>query len=118
MLSANVSETPRPRPPAKVRRSVSKPNSSPPPSYVAAFSYTPAREPRPDTLLGPSLPATLQRIQWDKDNLDSATPALSSAIEHDMEWTNEKSREELSELLVKADDLIKERENGVLYCPT
>lgn len=34
------------------------------------------------------------------------------ATEDDMEWMNEKSREELSDLLVKADDLIKERENG------
>jgi hypothetical protein len=30
-----------------------------------------------------------------------------------MEWMDEKSREELSELLVKADGLIKERENSM-----
>lgn len=110
MLAVNISETPRPRPPAKVRRSVSKPISTPPPSYAAAFSYTPAGEPR---LLGSSLPVTLQRVQWDKDNIDSAIPASAPAAKDDMEWMNEKSREELSELLVKADDLIKERENGV-----
>lgn len=108
MLAVNISETPRPRPPAKVRRSVSKPISTPPPSYAAAFSYTPAGEPR---LLGSSLPVTLQRVQWDKDNIDSAIPASAPAAKDDMEWMNEKSREELSELLVKADDLIKEREN-------
>ena len=112
MLAANISETPRPRPPAKVRRSVSKPTSTPPPSYAAAFSYTPAGEPPLGTLLGSTLPATLQRVRWDKDNLHGA-PALSPAAEGDMEWMNEKSREELSELLVKADDLIKERENGM-----
>jgi hypothetical protein len=113
MLAANVSETPRPRPPAKVRRSASKPTSTPPPSYASAFSYTPARKPPLDTILGSSLPVTLQRVRWDKDNLDGATTALSPAPEDDMEWMNEKSREELSELLVKADDLIKERENGM-----
>lgn len=111
MLAANTAETPRPRPPAKVRRSTSKPvTSTPPPSYAAAFSYTPAGEPHPNTLLGSPLPATLQRVLWEKD---SPAPALSSATDDDMEWMNEKSREELSELLVKADDLIKERENGM-----
>lgn len=33
----------------------------------------------------------------------------------DLSWLNEKSRDELTDLLVKADTLIKERENGALY---
>jgi hypothetical protein len=110
MLAANAFETPRPRPPAKVRRSVSKPNSTPPPSYAAAF--TPEGDPRLNTL-GSSLPSTFRRVRWDNDNLDGDTPALSPPAEDDMEWMDEKSREELSELLVKADGLIKERENSM-----
>jgi hypothetical protein len=52
-------------------------------------------------------------VLWDKDNLNNTAPTLSSTTDDDVEWMNEKSREELSELLVKADDLIKERENGM-----
>lgn len=33
------------------------------------------------------------------------------------EWIDEKSREELAELLVKAEDIIKERENGNFSIP-
>jgi hypothetical protein len=36
----------------------------------------------------------------------------SPNAEEDPEWLSEKSREELAELLLKADDLIKERETG------
>lgn len=92
MLGANIPETPRPRPPAKVRRTKTAP--SPPPGY-----YTPST-----FLLGSPIAATFQRVGWDADPLSPAT--------EDLEWMNEKSREELSDLLVKADDLIKERENG------
>jgi hypothetical protein len=113
MLAANIPETPRPRPPAKVRRSVSKPKpiSTPPPSYAAAFSYTPGGQPRVDALLGSPMPVTFRRVGWGSDNRDGLV--LSPATEEDREWANERSREELSELLVKADDLIKERENGM-----
>ena len=58
------------------------------------------------------MPATFQRVGWDKPG-DRDGPTLSPAAEEDVDWMNEKSREELSELLVKADDLIKEREHGM-----
>ena len=51
MLAANAFETPCPCLPAKVRRPVSKPKSTPPPSYAAAFSHTSIEDPRLDTLL-------------------------------------------------------------------
>lgn len=109
MLAANVPETPRPRPPAKVRRtSLLKNDPSPPPAYYnsSAFAFTPQGRPRLDTLLGSPITATFQRVGWETDR-DPLSPA-----KEDLEWTNEKSREELSDLLVKADDIIKERENG------
>ncbi|RDB20117.1 hypothetical protein Hypma_012834 [Hypsizygus marmoreus] len=108
MLSANVTETPRPRPPAKTRRSASLlKTATPPPSYAAAFTLTPEGKPRLDTLLGSPMPATFQRVGWDTGSPDRQ---VSPTSEEDMEWMKEKSQEELSELLVKADDLIKERE--------
>ncbi|TFK28937.1 hypothetical protein FA15DRAFT_678064 [Coprinopsis marcescibilis] len=109
---------PRPRPPAKMRRRSSlaalKPSnpaanplsmsvsgrigggassitSSPPPAYGVVDS-----DPLPDTLLGSPVPSTFRF-----KNLES--PAK--------EWIDEKSREELADLLVKAGDIIKEREN-------
>ncbi|KAF5388097.1 hypothetical protein D9615_000655 [Tricholomella constricta] len=108
MLAANVTETPRPRPPAKIRRSIAllQTASTPPPSYAAAF--TPEGKPRLDTLLGSPMAATFQRVGWDDGAADRDA---SPTEEEDMKWMNERSREELSELLVKADDLIKEREN-------
>ncbi|KAF9464829.1 hypothetical protein BDZ94DRAFT_1235041 [Collybia nuda] len=111
MLSANVPETPRPRPPAKVRRaseSLRKNDPSPPPYYnSSAFAFTPQGRPHLNTtLLGSPMAATFQRVGWEADR-----DPLSPASEEDLEWMNEKSREELSELLVKADDIIKEREN-------
>ncbi|KAG6861835.1 hypothetical protein C0995_011132 [Termitomyces sp. Mi166 len=108
MLAASVNETPRPRPPAKIRRSsvLAQAASSPPPSYAAAFTLTPDGKPRVDnSLLGSPMAATFQRVGWDGER------QLSPTTEEDLEWMNEKSREELSELLVKADGLIKEREN-------
>lgn len=113
MLAANVPETPRPRPPAKVRRtSLLKNEPSPPPAYYnsSAFAFPLQGRPRLDTLLGSPITATFQRVGWDADR-DPLSPATE-----DLEWMNEKSREELSDLLVKADDIIKERENGKLQC--
>jgi hypothetical protein len=110
MLSAHVPETPRPRPPAKNRRTpLLKTDPSPPPSYYnnTDFAFTPQVRPRLDTLLGSPMYATFQRVGWDADR-----DPLSPASEEDIEWMNEKSREELSELLVKADEILKERENG------
>ena len=110
MLAANITETPRPRPPAKARRSASlKAASTPPPAYAAAFDLSPGKKSPPDaSLLGSPLLATFRRVGWDNSN------QLPPTSEEDREWMNEKSREELSELLLKAEDLIRDRENGNL----
>ncbi|KAG5648804.1 hypothetical protein DXG03_000153 [Asterophora parasitica] len=115
MLAANVAETPRPRPPAKIRRSTALAASTPPPSYATAFALTPENKPRLDTLLGSPIPATFQRVGWDSGaNSREASPGA----EEDVEWMHERSREELSDLLVKADGLIKERENELEMAST
>jgi hypothetical protein len=53
--------------------------------------------------LGSPLSEALQKLRPDQD------PSTSP----DSDWFNETSREDLAELLLKADDLIKERETGV-----
>ncbi|KAH8834114.1 hypothetical protein DL96DRAFT_1703742 [Flagelloscypha sp. PMI_526] len=90
----------RPRPPAKVRRSASaslayKSGASPPPPY-ASSKYSFPRQDKTES----SDEATQQpsRDVFDEDGQSTS------------DWFNEKSREELSDLLVKADGLIKERE--------
>jgi hypothetical protein len=112
MLSNETVTTPRPRPPAKNRRtSATKAfaQASPPPPYASSF---PERERKP-SYLGSPLPATLQSLRLGSD------PSSSGADEEnaDASWLSEKSREELAELLVKADDLIKERETGGPIAP-
>ncbi|THH29143.1 hypothetical protein EUX98_g5063 [Antrodiella citrinella] len=95
MLSNNVIATPRPRPPAKVRRSPSL-NFPPPPPYA----------PRLEVLLDSPIGVTTQL-------LGSAAAEVTVSPVHDVEeWMNEKSKEELSDLLLKAGGLIKERETG------
>lgn len=114
MLSGDVAETSRPRPPAKVQRSAPLPllraASSPPSSYVtAAFNHSQAGQGSVKGLLGSPLLATSHWVGWPK-----MKDQLSPSTEEDQEWINEKSREELSELLVKAEGVIRERENGKL----
>ena len=109
MLSSNITATPRPRPPAQTRRqpsiSFKTAASSPPPPYGAslAFPSHSAHKPPVDTLLGSPISNV---IGWDAPGPTSDT-TNSDAM-------NERSRDELSELLMKADGLIKERENGML----
>jgi hypothetical protein len=71
--------------------------TSPPPPYASSFPFL--ENGRKPNYLGSPLPATLQIV-------------ASPNAEEDPEWLSEKSREELAELLLKADDLIKERETG------
>lgn len=92
-MSDENSTTPRPRPPAKARRASSLQFPSfPPPPYAPSLDQV-----VPDVAgAGPSFP-------------DDMPLPLST---HDAEaWVNEKSREELSHLLLKADELIKSRES-------
>ncbi|KAJ6561574.1 hypothetical protein DFH09DRAFT_1160274 [Mycena vulgaris] len=107
-MLANDTITPRPRPPAQMRRSSARSlalGASPPPPYAlaAAFLSENGRKSSLPNYLGSPLPATLQMV-----GLNSEPP--SPQRDEQAEWLNEKSREELAELLLKADDLIKERE--------
>lgn len=86
--------TPRPRPPARTRRlpSLQFPKFPPPP-YAPSIDQV--------VLDAASSPRVLDDAQLAPPN-----PNVE-------EWMNEKSREELSNLLFKADELIKSRETGV-----
>lgn len=59
--------------------------------------------------MGSPMSATFKRVGWDAMSDGTEQPPPTEA---DTEWTQEKSREELSELLGKADYIIKERETG------
>ncbi|KAJ7498541.1 hypothetical protein FB451DRAFT_1072255 [Mycena latifolia] len=107
-MLANDTITPRPRPPAQIRRSSTRSfaqGASPPPPYAAAFLSENARKPAFPNYLGSPLPATLQMV-----GLNSEPSSPQRDDEDNPDWLNEKSREELAELLLKADGLIKERE--------
>ena len=54
--------------------------------------------------------ATFRMMGWDSDSAQSSS---SPHLREEFDWMKEKSREELEELLGKADDLIKEREHGL-----
>ncbi|OCH90963.1 hypothetical protein OBBRIDRAFT_558995 [Obba rivulosa] len=93
MLSEIPAVTPRPLPPAKARRLATMPlsNMVPPPPYVSLDAIE-------DTV---SLAGQLG-LSPDQD------VSSDSAAE---DWMNEKSREELSDLLLKADGLIRSRQS-------
>lgn len=95
MLSASVTTTPRPRPPGRVRRISTHVKTSPPPPYAAT------------SLLDDPNSSDLKRASF---NDASAIAAWDDIPNHPQVW-NGRSREELSELLLKADELIKDREN-------
>ncbi|KAG2013127.1 hypothetical protein CC2G_010067 [Coprinopsis cinerea AmutBmut pab1-1] len=126
-MLAHSMDTPnrkRPRPPAKMRRRSSLAalnsstassrtlTSSPPPAYAS----TPSDElvvptdshSFPETLLGSPVPSSFRFKPLDPM---SPGPGTGSGSGGPQEWIDEKSREELAELLVKAEDIIKEREN-------
>ncbi|KAH9853645.1 hypothetical protein C2E23DRAFT_884798 [Lenzites betulinus] len=96
MLSTNPVATPRPLPPAKTRKS-SAPHYSqhaPPPPYAPPLSGVLLNSPSP-------VPTTPPGQSGNSSSLN--------------EWTGEKSREELSDLLLKADGIIKTRETELSY---
>ncbi|KAL1709141.1 hypothetical protein EV121DRAFT_253243 [Schizophyllum commune] len=117
MLAHDQTKSARPRPPAQRRRqstgpaTVKKGGASPPPPYSGAGFSFPASSPSPpprrrlESLLGSPMSATLKALGWDLD----ADPTNSSGPNPD--WLTEESRDELADLLVKADGLIKERQN-------
>ncbi|GBE79484.1 predicted protein [Sparassis crispa] len=96
MLSNSVSATPRPRPPAKTRKIPSIQFSRPPPPpYVLEEEMT----------LGSPIPPPL---------VASDVRRLSLPTHPGEDW-NDRSREELSGLLLKADELIKSRETELSF---
>ncbi|KIY73934.1 hypothetical protein CYLTODRAFT_485072 [Cylindrobasidium torrendii FP15055 ss-10] len=105
MLS-NESHVSRPRPPAQSRRASSK--SSPPPPYASSFVF-PAHRARNsiDTLLGSPVSATFRRLELEQD---ASSPRISTPVDEEAEWLDDKSREELSSLLARAEGVIKQRE--------
>ncbi|KDQ64180.1 hypothetical protein JAAARDRAFT_52162 [Jaapia argillacea MUCL 33604] len=118
MLSNNVPATPRPRPPAQLRRSSSsRYKESPPPPYAApAFPFpsprdrdSPIPETPMDTILGSSISMTAQRVRL----LSGGSPPGSHTSLEAVDWMQEKSREELSDLLSRADKTIRDRENDL-----
>lgn len=92
-----TSVSPRPQPPARAKRSYSNLKSTPPPPYAVTGSRDPS--------LVSHNPSRV--VDWDDVRRD--TPITSPSAE---EWLSEHSRDDLSELLTKADGLIKQRENG------
>ncbi|KAI0677093.1 hypothetical protein C8Q78DRAFT_1001134 [Trametes maxima] len=105
MLSTNTTTTPRPRPPAKTRKSSSMHYSrlAPPPPYAPPLS---------EVLLDSPIPITAQLVNAASSSPDSAAPGDDAPMD---EWMNERSREELSKLLLKADGIIKTRETELSY---
>lgn len=97
MLSASVTTTPRPRPPGRARRISTHVKTSPPPPYAATSLLDDPLDNSSDLKRGPF-------------NDASAIAAWDDIPNHPQVW-NGRSREELSELLLKADELIKDREN-------
>jgi hypothetical protein len=96
MLAASVSVTPRPRPPARSRRTSSHVKSSPPPPYRAAPVDPLARN---------------EHARISVESLRGEWTHLTFSAKSD-QW-DEQSREELSDLLHMADEIIKDREHGV-----
>ncbi|KAI6130266.1 hypothetical protein EDD16DRAFT_1541344 [Pisolithus croceorrhizus] len=91
MLAGSVSHSPRPRPPARSRRIVAK--SSPPPPYRAS---SPSEE---GISRNEGFASDSRSTGWDR-------LVLSAQSE---QWDH-RSRGELSDLLLKADELIRDRE--------
>ncbi|CAA7258512.1 unnamed protein product [Cyclocybe aegerita] len=116
MLSS--AETPRPLPPAKARRANAahrnSTSSTPPPAYGSPFTFPRRTAPHLSGLtnlghgqgkiLGSPMATTFQMVGWGVDG-------DAGLVEGEADWMSEKSREELKELLFKADGIIKEREN-------
>lgn len=95
----------RPHPSARNTLSASYTKPSPPPPYGDTFS-----SPEANTL---SESATAHRIHA------LAKDVFSGVVPSDLEeWINGQSREELSSLLVRANELIRERERGKSSTPT
>jgi hypothetical protein len=91
-----------------------KANSTPPPAYGSTFVF-PSRNNPSDfaaDILNTPIEATRRLMAaWDNDS-PSSNFGYESPRPEDLEWMSEKSREELHDLLLKANGIIKEREQG------
>ncbi|TFY81174.1 hypothetical protein EWM64_g2838 [Hericium alpestre] len=110
MPNSIVAVTPRPRPPAKTRQTSGQFKFSPPPPYALPFPINTEGLPSEasfDMILGSPISATAHLVR----SLTGESPTRGSDQASLTEsWINERSREELSELLVKADSVIRVRE--------
>ncbi|KAI0751609.1 hypothetical protein C8Q80DRAFT_1119326 [Daedaleopsis nitida] len=98
--------TPRPLPPAKARKSTSL--------NFGRFAPPPPYAPLDETILDSpiSITSQLMRSATKTEGIGMpGTPGLD-------DWMNEKSREELSDLLLKADGIIKSRETELTLTST
>ena len=96
MIRNQVDATPRPVPPAKARWVSANLKSTSPPPYIATPNAS-----RNDT----------SRME-DWERLRLSVP-LSSPVAED--WLNEHARGDLAQLFSKADEVIRERENGTSH---
>ncbi|KAG0703847.1 hypothetical protein DFH29DRAFT_914329 [Suillus ampliporus] len=95
MLSGAVTTTPRPRPPGRARRISTHVKSSPPPPYAVTSL----------------LPDPLDNSDLKRESFHDASAITTWDDIPNHPEVYGRSREELSELLLKADELIKDREN-------
>ena len=110
MMSSDISATPRPRPPAKARRTSSAQyKASPPPPY-STFTF-PSVPSDGDLSEGastmPNSPVSPTTQLTRSTPVDNVFNDVNSAV------PNERSIDELSDLLVKADGMIRHRERGM-----
>ncbi|KAK1232094.1 hypothetical protein PQX77_004752 [Marasmius sp. AFHP31] len=89
-------------------------NSSPPPPYASSFLFSGNQrgtELSRSTILGSPISTALQMVaQEAQDNGSDRVPLAQGEI---LDWLKDKSHEEISELLVKADEVIKQRESDL-----
>jgi hypothetical protein len=116
MLGNQAPSTPRPVAPGRAKRMATTPGvaatlskASPPPPYTQQEYLARSRV---DSLLGSPVAITSQMLEYFSGPQPSSPRASIVAPSGPEDWMEEKSREELRELLVRADQTIKERESG------
>ena len=108
-------EKPRPLPPAKARRKANRrrmtTSSTPPPAYGSPCDAFPRKDLADDYVFSVSTISD-PLPQWNIDPTQPPPDLGDDDCDDNLAWYSERSRDELAQLLVKADDIIKERENG------
>jgi len=112
MLSEEIRATPRPQPPAKVRarKSSQPPTKGSPRGKASSGSPPPPYYSTSDSVLRSPLPVTSQLLEASNGGNGRDGPGPQS-------WLLEKSREELSGLLTKAEGIIKSSEERTSLMP-